>query len=120
MTLPHPKPGKRKPEAVHVYPDGREVCNRRTVAGRAEYMGRTLDMSRRQGRRCALCPFLMVPGDETFEHEEGRGMGGSHQDDRIVVNGEWKNAAVHYGCNGRKGSKRYHWLDGKYVPKERA
>lgn len=114
MIHPKPKP-IRKPD-VEIFDDGREVCNLRSSAGKVEYKARIVKMCDRQNQRCALCPFLMLIGDETFEHEEGRGMNGAHRDDRIEVDGEWKNAAVHYGCNGRKGSKRYHWLEGNYVP----
>jgi hypothetical protein len=51
-----------------------------------------------------------------MDHQGGRGSGGGIRDDRTVVDGEWHNAAVHGICNTRKGSKRYSWLNGKYVP----
>jgi hypothetical protein len=51
-----------------------------------------------------------------MDHQDGRGHGGGIRDDRTIVNGEWHNAAVHGICNTRKGSKRYRWVNGKYVP----
>lgn len=54
----------------------------------------------------------MYPCDTTFDHQVPR----IDQDDRIEVDGNWHNAAVHLRCNTKKGSKRYHWLNGKYVP----
>jgi hypothetical protein len=107
-----PKPARRKREAVKVYPDGREVCSD-TTEGKREYQSRLFEMERRQGFECALCPNDMFL---TFDHQAGRGHGGGHRDDRILVDGEWQNAALCYHCNHMKGSKRYHWKDGKYVP----
>lgn len=112
----HPKPKPRRREPVRVYPDGREVCDRMTKEGRKIYRFRTLEMRSRQGNRCPLCPYLLFEMDATFDHQEGRGMDGSTRDDRIECEGEWINAAVHYSCNGRKGSRRFHWVDGRYVP----
>jgi hypothetical protein len=63
-------------------------------------------MARRQRGRCALCGHLMDEGTPTFDHENGRGMGGAKRDDRIEVKGRWQNAAVHYLCNGDKGSRK--------------
>lgn len=111
----HPKPSPRRREPVHVYPDGREVCNLKTRAGIGLYAGRTLMMQKRQGGHCALCHWYL---GMTFDHEAGRGSAGSHRDDRIEVDGRWINAALCYKCNGEKGSKRYHWVQGKYVPVE--
>lgn len=54
--------------------------------------------------------------DVTFEHQDGKGMGGSHQDDRIEIDGEWYNAAAHWKCNNDKGSKRFKWVGDKYQP----
>lgn len=104
-----PKPPKRKREHVKVYPDGREVC---TAAGYREYMSRRDAMAVRQNGRCALCGDYMF--FQTFDHERSRG--GGKRDDRIEVDGKWQNAAVHFECNTRKGSKRYAWVNGKYVP----
>jgi hypothetical protein len=62
--------------------------------------------------RCSLCGNLMDRENATFEHEDGRGMGGAHQDDRIwkpdPVTGELKpyNSVAHGWCNGKKGSQR--------------
>jgi len=49
--------------------------------------------------------------DITFEHQDGRGMGGSHRDDRIEIDGKPYNGAAHGKCNSDKGSKRvdYHF-----------
>jgi hypothetical protein len=55
----------------------------------------------------------------TFEHQDGRGAGGGHRDDRIEIDGQWNNAAVDPDCNISKGSKRYTWFQGKYQPVER-
>lgn len=105
-----------KQEAVKVYPDLREVCNMKLKAGRQEYYTRTLKMLMRQGERCAVCvnPLNFVWME--FDHEAGRGANGAHRDDRIEVDGHWQNAAVCRRCNTEKGSKRYHWVDGQYVP----
>jgi hypothetical protein len=46
----------------------------------------------------------------TFDHEAGRGMGGAKRDDRIEVDGKRKNAAVHFGCNAAKGSRKVHYV----------
>lgn len=107
----------RKPEAVNVYPDGREVCQD-NAAGRREYFRRTRLMAERQNQICALCERFMC--DVTFEHQEGRGMAGGFRDDRTEIDGNWYNAAAHSFCNSIKGNKRFHWVDGKYVEKERA
>jgi hypothetical protein len=42
----------------------------------------------------------------TFEHQDGRGMGGGHRDDRIEIDGKPYNGAACLSCNGSKGSKR--------------
>ena len=81
--------------------------------GRAEYFRRLGDMVERQGGICALCP---SDDGAYFDHEAGRGSSGAKRDDRIEVDGHWQNAALCYNCNALKGSKRYHWVDGKYVP----
>ncbi len=108
---------KRKREAVHVYPDGREVCNLRTQAGYAEYKDRTYKMALRQKGLCSLCGLWMNPDEITPDHEDGRGHGGGHRDDRIEkpdVNGDLQpyNSAVHWHCNVLKGSVRLknYWI----------
>jgi len=58
--------------------------------------------------------------DPTFDHEAGRGFGGGFRDDSLFhVDGTWRNAAVHFLCNGQKGSRAYRWQNGKYLPVER-
>lgn len=86
------------------YPSGREVCKDEKPAGRNEYRGRTLAMVQRQGWICALCGATMG-FDASFDHEHGRGMGGAKRDDRIEIEGQWQNAAVHIRCNTEKGSR---------------
>lgn len=99
-------------DAVRVYRDGREVCDTRTEAGRAEYRRRITLMWERQKHVCCLCYQPMRLSEAIFEHEAGRGMNGGHRDDRIVLpDGTWTNGAAHAGCNGEKGSKR-----GRYNP----
>lgn len=95
----------------------REVCNRETAEGRREYQRRTYEMEKRQSFRCAICERTAGCAME-FDHQDGRGMNGSNRDDRIVdENGNWLNAALCHDCNTIKGSKRYYWLNRKYVPK---
>jgi len=115
-----PKPGqiKKQPEAVKVLKDGREICNMNTTAGRKEYFRRIRVMWERQDKVCCLygkvegCPGRLSIVDATFEHQDGRGHGGGHHDDRIEkpdpVTGEIKpyNGAAHNLCNMRKGSVR--------------
>lgn len=105
---------KRKFEAVHVYPDGREVCSS-NQKGYAEYIRRRDLMALRQKGLCDLCGEWMKPDDLTFDHEDGRGMGGgksgANRDDRIEipdVNGDLQpyNSAVHWVCNSKKSSVR--------------
>lgn len=91
--------------AVRRYPDGREVCLD-TPAGRAEYYRRTAIMAQRQNWRCGACPVKMDLATVTFDHVIPRGMGGASRDDRIEVDGEWKNRAVHSWCNAKRGSRR--------------
>ncbi len=100
-------------KAYRTYPDGREVCND-TTAGKNEYGRRTIEMAARQGNMCAICGRWMHR--PSFEHQAGRGSGGGHRDDRIEVDGHWQNAALCWGCNGQKGSRRYHWQHGYFVP----
>lgn len=92
-------------DAVKVFPCGREVCDK-TTSGLRLYRNRTLLMMIRQNYLCALCGMFMQSYEATFDHEDGRGMGGGKRDDRIEVDGKWKNAAVHGSCNGAKGSRK--------------
>lgn len=98
---------KPKPEVLTVHCDGREVINTRLERGRHEYKQRMWRMYLRQRSLCCLCGLYMIPDDVTFEHENGRGLGGSKRDDRIELpDGTWINGAAHYRCNGDKGSRR--------------
>lgn len=96
------------------YADGRE-CTLDNTAGRAEYQRRTDDMAERQSNFCAICMEWMILA--TFDHALGRGGGGGHRDDKILIGSEWNNAALCHRCQGVKGSQRYHWInDFYYVP----
>jgi hypothetical protein len=113
LAFPKPKDQKRrKLNPVIIFPDGREVCNMQSAAGRAEYERRKDVMHRRQNSRCILCGKHLERVRASFEHEDGKGMNSSHRDDRIwkvdPVTGERKsyNGVAHGWCNGRKGSKR--------------
>lgn len=98
--------------SVKVFSGGREVCQDNS-AGDREYKARTDAMQKRQGGHCALCPWYL---GVTFDHQDGRGAGGGHRDDRIEIDGKWHNAALCHTCNMAKGSRRYSWQDGKYLP----
>lgn len=106
-----------EPESVHTYPGGRQVCTD-TAAGKCEYKARTTEMWLRQD---GICPITNEWVDENrvqFDHEAGRGSNGGHRDDRTLNDkGEWQNAAVSPEGNTLKGSKRFHWENGKYVSK---
>ena len=101
-----PKPKKRRREPIKVYRDGREICDRRTDLGAYEYRHRVVIMFFRQGQKCGICKKRMELFDATFEHQDGRGMGGGHRDDRIIKDGKPYNFAAHSWCNNLKGSKR--------------
>jgi len=93
-------------KCVIVRRDGREVCAK-TFRGRKEYHRRVVAMCERQSWCCSICGGPMVLGESaTFEHTDGRGMGGGHRDDRIEINGKPHNSAAHGFCNAMKGSKR--------------
>jgi len=110
LGFPKPKDRKREPApAVQTYEDGREVCAD-TAAGKAEYKRRTKLMWQRQNGRCCLCGLPMEQKDATFEHAQGRGMGGAKRDDRIEVDGKRMNGAAHIRCNNEKGSRRVAYL----------
>jgi hypothetical protein len=116
-AFPKPSQKPRTIPAVRVYPDGREVCETRLdhpegADGRAEYKRRKKAMWERQKGICCLygflpqCPGKLLLKDCTFEHEDGRGAGGSKRDDRIELpDGTWINGVSHLLCNGAKGSK---------------
>jgi hypothetical protein len=107
-----------KENGVWTYPDGRQVCQLKTAAGLREYKKRLEDMRVRQEFKCAMCiGYLHMLRPARFDHEDGRGMNGSHRCDKILhEDGRWKNAALCDGCNSRKGSKRYMWENGAYIP----
>jgi hypothetical protein len=109
----HPKPKARKREPIKLF-GAKEVLDLKTAEGRRTYTNRTVRMESRQGGLCALCS---RPGYLTFDHECGRGMGGANRNDAIFDSeGNWINAALCVPCQGFKGSKRYHWQNGFYVP----
>jgi len=105
-------------EAI-AYPEGengRQVCTD-TAAGKREYKARTTEMWLRQEGICPITGRWVDENVAQFDHEAGRGSGGGHRDDRILnEDGEWQNAAVSPEGNTLKGSKRYQWVDGKYLP----
>jgi hypothetical protein len=86
------------------HPEGAEA--------RAEYKRRKEAMWERQKGICCLygflpqCPGKLLLKDCSFEHEDGRGAGGSKRDDRIVLpDGTWINGVSHLLCNSLKGSR---------------
>lgn len=112
-TRAFPKPSElRVPRSpVTTYLDGREVCDTTTAAGYREYRRRILTMLQRQNYQCGLqvsrmCPGFLPFSSATFEHEDGRGSGGGHRDDRIERDGKPYNCAACGWCNAKKGSQR--------------
>lgn len=113
-AFPKPSQVRKQKPAIKVMPDGRELCDLKTKGGQDEYRSRKQTMWDRQGKRCALqittqCksrqgrwPFSEVQ----FDHQSGRGSGGSKRDDRIEVNGVPQNGAVCAWCNSAKGSRQ--------------
>lgn len=101
--------------SVQTFPDGREVCAS-NMAGNAEYLRRTEEMWERQHGCCAICITWIPLERATFEHQAGRGMGGAHRDDRSEIKGQWFNAVLCAPCNSQKGSWRYQWLGGYFIP----
>lgn len=97
---------KRKRSPLKVFADGREVCNLGNSEGRNLYKSRIKSMLFRQKGFCCNCKLQLSLDDATFEHEFGRGMGGSRRDDRIEINGQRVNGASHLNCNSERGSKR--------------
>lgn len=90
--------------AVRTMKDGREICQQQAKAGADEYRLRRMLMRDRQHCLCALCGLWMTEELTTFDHERGRG--GGKRDDRILIDGRWHNAAVHFACNSDKGSRQ--------------
>jgi hypothetical protein len=106
-AFPKPKQMKRKPKAaVNIYRDGREVCDLTTKAGYEEYKRRIEVMRIRQEKKCYLCGYFLRKDEATFDHQDGRGHGGGHRDDRIEKDGKPYNGAAHFRCNASKGSVR--------------
>lgn len=112
LAFSKPKDQKQVPVSVYVYPDGREMCNFLTVAGRQSYRDRVTEMLERQRDVCCLsayapmCPGRLLRREATFEHEGGRGSGGGKRDDRTALpDGTWINGAAHWACNNWKGSR---------------
>ena len=122
--FPNENDVKKEPVVVRVFKDGREACNQLTKAGRDEYQRRIRLMWERQGKRCCLegriegCPGKLALAEATFEHQDGRGMGAGHRDDRTErVNQktgklEPYNGAAHFWCNSRKGSVKINYNEG--------
>lgn len=102
-------------KGVKTHRDGREVCDLKTAAGRKEYQRRTELMLERQGGICCLygyvesCPGTLRYEYATFEHQDGRGMGGAKRDDRTEKDGKPYNGAAHLLCNSIKGSLRINY-----------
>ena len=94
---------------MKVTKDGREILGK-TAKDRAEYRRRTVEMWSRQKGLCALCGVPIREDEATFDHEDGRGMGGSKRDDRIEMDGKRHNAAVCWPCNAEKGSRNVPYL----------
>jgi hypothetical protein len=102
-----------KPEAVKVFPDGREVClndgKHATTEGLLEYNRRRLVMARRQDWHFADCYWQMLEAggfttSATFDHEAKRG---TMRDDRVwKEDGTPQNAALCWNCNAARGSIR--------------
>lgn len=102
MAFPKPKDIEKETEAVHIYPDGREVCQTDNAAGRAEYRRRLEVCWDVQDGHCAICHLPMRLEEATVDHIRLRKMGASERDDRLH-----NIAAVHARCNGERGSKRH-------------
>lgn len=137
---PKPKDRKRpKPEALHVYRDGREVCNLLTKEGHDIYESKKREMHERQNHICCLhghiptCPGKLRWAEATFDHEIPRGYDGAKRDDRIVIEVKqkdgtvkikWLNGVAHPQCNVAKGSRRINYnaahngdVDWELIPK---
>lgn len=104
------KPRRKGPPArqvaVKVMPDGREICSG-TEAGRREYERRKIQMWELDDHLCCVCDREITDVRLlTFEHWDGRGMGGAKQDDRIHDGARRINGVSHFRCNVAKGSKK--------------
>lgn len=104
-----PKPKKPPKPVFRVFAGGREVCTD-SKAGWDEYERRKRIMWERQGRTCGLqispqCMRKLPWQYATFEHVNGRGMGGAKRDDRVEIDGKPVNLAACPYCNCLKGSR---------------
>lgn len=107
-AFPKPSQVRKKPEAVRVFRDGREVCNLLCKEGMDEYIRRKRVAWESQGKICPLCNQKLAWKDSTVDHKLPRGMGGGSRDDR-----QGNIQAVHGLCNSLKGSRR---VDTLFVP----
>lgn len=101
FAFPKPQDVAREPEPVHVFPDGREVCNFLTTSGRSEYRRRLTVAWKLQRGMCGICHGYVRLGDASADHVLTRGMGGGRRDDR-----QENIRATHLWCNSERGSKR--------------
>jgi hypothetical protein len=110
-------PKRRQPPVNKI--GKREVFNMKTKEGRRMYKDLLYEMEVRQNFKCAICERTAGSRME-FDHQDGRGSGGGNRTDAIIdEKGGWINAALCSNCNTLKGSKRYKWVNGKYVPVSR-
>jgi hypothetical protein len=86
----HPKPAK---------PRRRGPRGGRKIAGKAEYKRLREFVWDRDRGICCLCGEFVPLESATYEHLNGRGMGGSKRDDRPERCG-----VAHWGGNNAKGS----------------
>ena len=86
--------------AVRITRDGREICQN-NAAGRREYQRRRENRWYIDKGICCLCGTFVDPRQATTEHPEGRGLGGSHRNDRVS-----EIRVAHLAGNLAKGSIR--------------
>lgn len=77
--------------AIKVKKDGRTM-----LTGR-DYTNHKTDVWLKQGRCCATCGLYVCFSDAHFDHEKGRGMGGSKRDDL-----DPENKVRHSWCHGMR------------------
>ncbi len=112
LAFPKPRDQKtRKKPAFKVMQDLREICDLTTLAGRMEYSRRLDEMWERQKSMCGLqisthCTKYIPRVRATYDHSGGRGLNGSHRDDRIWLGNVPQNMMVCSWCNALKASKR--------------
>jgi len=79
--------------AIKVYRDGR------TKLTGQEYTRHKREVWMKQGRMCASCGMYAAFAQTEFDHEKGRGMGGSKRDDldpENTVRHRWCHAVRHF------------------------